>query len=42
LKRRGTWIELKLHPMTLMRMVIEGRATIVGKDKSGRNIYQLR
>lgn len=39
---RGRWWELKLHPMTLMRMVIEGKATIVGKDEHGRKVYELK
>jgi hypothetical protein len=39
--RRGTWSQLRLHPMTLMRMVIDGTATIVGKDNRGRKIYEL-
>jgi len=25
-----------------MKMVVEGKATIVGKDKHGRRIYKLR
>jgi hypothetical protein len=40
--RRGTWVDLKLHPMTLMKMVIKGKAKIVGKDQYGRKIYALR
>jgi len=41
-RRRGTYLELRLLPMTLMKMVVEGKATIVGKDKHGRRIYKLR
>lgn len=38
----GTWDTLRLHPMTLMRMVIEGKAKVLGKDKGGRKIYEVR
>jgi len=38
----GTWDTLRLHPMTLMRMVIDGRATVIGKDKRGRKIYEIK
>ena len=38
---RGTWDQLKLGPWELTKMVIAGRATIVGKDQYGRNIYEL-
>jgi len=41
-RRRGTYLELRLHPMTLMKMVVDGKAQIVGKDKFGRRIYELR
>ena len=40
-KRIGTWDELKLHPTTLVRLVVEGKAVILGKDKHGRYIYRL-
>ena len=40
-KTVGTWDKLKMHPMTLMRLVIDGRAKIVGKDEHGRYIYEL-
>ena len=39
--RVGTWDTLKLHPMTLMKMVVEGRATVRGKDEHGRKIYEV-
>ena len=38
----GTWDTLRLHPMTLMRMVIEGKTKVLGKDKRGRKIYEVR
>lgn len=37
----GTWQDFRLHPMTLMKMVIEGKATVVGRDDRGRLIYKL-
>ncbi len=40
--RVGTWDTLKLHPMTLMRMVIEGKATVIGQDKRKRKIYEVK
>ena len=40
--RIGTWEDLKLSPTTLVRLVVEGRATVIGKDKYGRRIYELR
>jgi len=40
--RVGTWDTLKLHPMTLMKMVVDGEATVIGKDKHGRKIYELK
>lgn len=40
--KEGTWETLKKHPMTLMRMVIEGKADIIGKDNKGRYIYLLK
>jgi len=39
--RVGTWDTLKLHPMTLMKMVVEGKATVIGKDEHGRKIYEV-
>lgn len=39
--RVGTWETLKLHPMELMRMVVQGEATVIGKDKHGRKIYRI-
>lgn len=38
----GTWDILRIHPMTLMKMVIEGKATVIGKDKRGRKIYEVK
>ncbi len=38
----GTWDTLKLHPMTLMRMVIEGKATVIGQDERKRKIYEVK
>ena len=38
----GTWDTLRLHPMTLMRMVIEDKANVIGKDKRGRKIYEVK
>ncbi len=40
-KREGTWDQLLIHPMTLMRMVIDGEATVIGKDPKGRFLYRL-
>ena len=40
--RVGTWDTLKLHPMTLMKMVVEGKATVIGEDKHGRKIYEVK
>lgn len=37
----GTWDTLRLHPMTLMKMVVEGKAIVIGKDKYGRKIYEV-
>lgn len=37
----GTWDTLKLSPSKLMKMVLRGEATIVGKDRFGRRIYEL-
>jgi len=41
-KKTGTWDTLKLHPMTLMKMVVQGTATVIGKDKHGRKIYAVK
>lgn len=38
----GTWDTLRLHPMALMRMVIEDKATVIGRDKRGRKIYEIK
>lgn len=38
----GTWDQLGLHPTTLVKMVVAGTATVVGKDKFGRLVYHLR
>lgn len=38
----GTWDVLKMHPTKLMRLVIENKADIIGKDEHGRYIYSLR
>jgi len=40
-KRKGTWDELKMHPTRLMKLVVEGKAKVIGKDKYGRLIYEL-
>lgn len=40
-RTEGTYLDLKLHPTTLMRMVVESKATVIGKDKRGRLIYRL-
>jgi len=40
--RVGTWDTLRLHPTTLMKMVVEDRATVIGKDKHGRKIYEIK
>ena len=40
--KEGTWEILKIHPTTLMRMVVEGKANIIGKDNRGRYIYRLK
>lgn len=39
--RRGTWEDLHLHPGTLVRMVIEGKAIIVARDARGRHVYEI-
>ncbi len=38
---RGTWIDLRKHPTALVKMVVEGKATVVGKDEKGRLIYEV-
>lgn len=40
--KTGTWEELKIHPMELMKMVVSGKATIVGIDKYKRLIYEVK
>ena len=40
--RVGTWDTLRLHPMTLMKMVVEGKATVIGQDERGRKIYEVQ
>ena len=40
-EKTGTWADLKLSPATLMRMVIAGKAKIIGKDKFHRYIYEV-
>lgn len=42
MKKIGTWDKLKIHPTKLMKMVIQGQATITGKDKYGRYIYKVK
>ncbi len=37
--KTGTWDTLKIHPAKLMKMVVEGKAKIVGRDKYGRRVY---
>ena len=39
--KRGTWYTLKLSPSTLMKMVIDGKAKIVGTDLNGTRIYEV-
>ena len=39
--KTGTWEDLKIHPMELMKMVVSGKATIVGVDKYKRHIYEV-
>ena len=39
--KRGTWDQLKLSPSQLMKMVIDGKAKIVGKDGRGAHIYEI-
>ena len=41
-KKIGTWDKLRIHPTKLMKMVIEGEAKIVGKDKYKRYIYEVK
>ena len=40
-KKTGTWDTLKIHPTKLVKMVVEGKAIILGKDKYGRYIYEV-
>ena len=40
--KQGTWDELKIIPAKLMKMVTEGKAKIVRKDKYGRWIYEVK
>jgi hypothetical protein len=40
--RRGTYIDFRLSPSHLMKLVIAGKAKIVGKDKYGRRIYEMK
>lgn len=37
----GTWEQLKIHPTKLIRMVIDGKAKVIGKNKYGRYIYEV-
>lgn len=37
----GTWDQLRLSPSTLMRLVVEGKAKVIGKDRYGRKVYRL-
>ena len=41
MKRKGTWDTLLLSPPKLMKMVLAGTATVVGKDRFGRKIYEV-
>jgi hypothetical protein len=38
---KGTWETLRKAPTTLVKLVIQGKATVVGKDSFGRLIYEL-
>jgi hypothetical protein len=40
--KRGTWDQLRILPGRLTQMVIRGEAKIVGKDRFGRRIYELK
>lgn len=40
-KREGRWYELQLAPATLMKMVIAGKAKVIGKDAHKCLIYRL-
>jgi len=42
MKKTGTWDKLKMHPTKLVKLVIAGQATIIGKDKYGRYIYEIK
>ena len=39
--QRGTYLDFGKMPGEMMRMVIDGRARIIGKDKLGRKVYEL-
>ncbi|MBA7574818.1 hypothetical protein ES708_16633 [subsurface metagenome] len=40
--KTGTWDQLKIHPASLVKMVVEGKVKIIGKDKFGRYIYEVK
>lgn len=40
-KKVGTWDQLRMSPAQLMKLVIQGKANITGRDKYGRHIYEL-
>ena len=40
-KRRGTWDQLQIMPGHLTKMLTEGKAKTVGKDKFGRRIWEI-
>lgn len=37
----GTWDELLIHPTRMMTLVVNGVATIIGKDGRGRHLYRM-
>jgi hypothetical protein len=39
--RRGTYEDLKMMPGTLVKLVVQGKAKVIGKDDYGRLIYEL-
>ncbi|GAI71837.1 unnamed protein product [marine sediment metagenome] len=40
--KTGTWDQLKMHPAHLVKMVVDGKAKIIGKDRFGRYIYEVK
>jgi hypothetical protein len=39
--REGTWAQLRIAPHRLVKLVLEGKATIIGYDEKKRTIYRL-